>query len=153
MQRALRAAAELVAQAERLPFGVRARCGVCTGEVVAAPGTVVGGPVAAAERLARAGEGGEVRMDESTWRLVRHAARASEVPGGFLLASLDAEAPAIQRRLDRPLSVAPTRWPVCARRSSASPARVRPSCWRSSAIPASASRISPPSSRPSAAGC
>ena len=43
-QRALRAAAELVAQTEQLPFGLRARCGVCTGEVVApahgpAPGT------------------------------------------------------------------------------------------------------------------
>ena len=38
VQRALRAAAELVAQAERLPFGVRARCGVCTGEVVAGAG-------------------------------------------------------------------------------------------------------------------
>ena len=103
VQRALRAAAELVGEAERLPFGVRARCGVCTGEVVAAPGSVVGAPVGAAERLARAASGREVRMDESTWRLVRHAARAFEVPGGFLLVSIDAEAPAIQRRLDRPL--------------------------------------------------
>ena len=43
-------------------------------------------------------------MDESTWRLVRHAARASELPdGGFLLRDIDADAPAIRRRLDRPL--------------------------------------------------
>ncbi len=98
-QRALRAATDLVAE-------TGACCGVCTGEVVThgAAGTVIGEAVGAAERLARAGEGGEIRMDASTWRLVRHGAEASELPGGgFLLLRLDPDAPAIRRRLDRPL--------------------------------------------------
>jgi DNA-binding SARP family transcriptional activator len=108
-QRALRAAAELVARTEHLPFGMRACCGVCTGEVVApaqgpAPAPVIGEAVGAAERLARSAAGGEIRMDESTWRLVRHGARASELlEGGFQLIDIDADAPAIRRRLDRPL--------------------------------------------------
>ena len=108
-QRALRASAELVARTEQLPFGLRARCGACTGEVIGpeqgvAPALLIGDPVAAAERLARTASGGEIRMDESTWRLVRHAARASELPdGGFLLRDFDPDAPAIRRRLDRPL--------------------------------------------------
>ena len=44
-------------------------------------------------------------MDESTWRLVRHAAHASAAARGRLPAAtaLDADAPAIRRRLDRPL--------------------------------------------------
>jgi len=98
--RAVRATAELVA----LPFGVR--CGVGTGEVVAAAhGTVVGEAVAAAERLARAAaRDGEARIDAHTWRAVRHAARATESgEGGFVLAAIDPDAPAIRRRLDRPL--------------------------------------------------
>jgi DNA-binding SARP family transcriptional activator len=108
-QRALRAAAELVARTEELPFGMRACCGVSTGEVVArahaaAPAAVIGEAVGAAERLARAGVGGEIRMDSSTWRLVRHGAQASELRGGgFLLRDIDADAPAIRRQLDRPL--------------------------------------------------
>ena len=101
-QRALRAATELVAE-------THARCGVCTGEVVApargpAPGAVIGEAVGSAERLARSGQGGEIRLDASTWRLVRHGADASELPGGgFLLRHLNADAPAIRRQLDRPL--------------------------------------------------
>ena len=108
-QRALRATAELVSRTEQLPFGLRARCGVCTGEVVApvpgpAAAPVIGEAVGTAERLARSAVGGETRMDESTWLLVRHGAQASElVEGGFLLGDIDANAPAIRRRLDRPL--------------------------------------------------
>ena len=107
--RALRAAAELGAQAETLPFGLRARSGVCTGEVVAASGppgavAVIGEAVVAAERLARSAARGEIRLADSTWQVVRHAARASALAdGGFRLHSLDAGAPAIGRRLDRPL--------------------------------------------------
>ena len=52
--------------------------------------------VARAERLARLAAGGEIRIAESTWRLVRHAARTSELPdGGFLLHDIDDDAPAI----------------------------------------------------------
>ena len=100
-QRALRAAADLAKQA--LPFELRARCGVATGEVVAAAGTVVGQAVGTAERLAREGAGGEVRIDARTWRTVRHAASATQVDDAFLLVAIDAAAPAIRRRLDRPL--------------------------------------------------
>ena len=108
-QRALRAAAEIGTQTEQLPFGLGARSGVCTGDVVApvrglpvAP--VIGEAVAGAERLARSGACGEIRIAESTWRLVRHAAHASELlGGGFLLQDLDDDAPAIVRSLDRPL--------------------------------------------------
>jgi DNA-binding SARP family transcriptional activator/tetratricopeptide (TPR) repeat protein len=108
-QRALRAAAELVARTEHLPFGLRARCGIGTGEVVApaqadSAAPVIGEAVGAAERLARAAAGGEIRIDRATWRLVRHGARASPLhEGGFLLGEVDADAPAIRRRLDRPL--------------------------------------------------
>jgi len=108
-QRALRAAAELGAAVEQLPFGLLARAGVCTGEVVAATGTpgaapVVGEAVAVAERLARTAAGGEIRLSDSTWQVVRHAAQASPLgSGGFLLQSVDADAPAIARRLDQPL--------------------------------------------------
>ncbi len=108
-QRALRAAEDLGTQVEQLPFGLRARAGVCTGEVVAATGRpedspVVGEPVAVAERLARSGTGGEIRLCKSTWQMVHHAARASALAdGGFLLESIDPDAPAIGRRLDQPL--------------------------------------------------
>ena len=44
-QRALRATAELVARTEQLPFGLRARCGVGTGEVVAPAQGAVAAPV------------------------------------------------------------------------------------------------------------
>jgi DNA-binding SARP family transcriptional activator len=108
-QRALRATTELVSRTGQLPFGLRARCGVCTGEVVApgqgrAAAPVIGEAVGTAERLARSAPGGETRMDESTWLLVRHGAQASELlGGGFVLRGIDADAPAIGRRLDRPL--------------------------------------------------
>jgi DNA-binding SARP family transcriptional activator len=108
-QRALRAAVELGTRVEQLPFGRRARTGVCTGEVVAASGPadagpVIGEPVAVAERLARSGAGGEIRLSASTWQVVRHAAHASALAdGGFLLESVDPDAPAIGRRLDQPL--------------------------------------------------
>ena len=107
-QRALRAAAEIGTQTEQLPFGLCARSGVCTGDVVPVRGLavapVIGEAVARAERLARSGACGEIRIAESTWRLVRHAAHASELPGGgFLLQDLDDDAPAIVRSLDRPL--------------------------------------------------
>jgi DNA-binding SARP family transcriptional activator len=99
-QRALRAAAEL---RDEVPFGVRS--GACTGEVLAAGDPpVIGEAVAVAERLARTAESGEIRLAESTWQVVRHAARASRLDGGSLLLSgLDADAPAIARRFDRPL--------------------------------------------------
>ena len=99
-QRALRAATEL---RDELPFGVRS--GACTGEVVAAGNPpVIGEALAVAERLARSAAGGEIRLAESTWQVVRHAARAAPLAdGGFLLGGLDADAPAIARRFDRPL--------------------------------------------------
>ena len=99
-QRALRAAAEL---RDELPFGVRS--GACTGEVLAAGNPpVIGEALAVAERLARSAGRGEIRLDESTWQVVRHAADASPLAdGGFLLAGLDADAPAIARRFDRQL--------------------------------------------------
>ena len=108
-QRALRAAAELGARTEHLPFGLRGRSGVCTGDVVASArgrgaAPVIGEAVAAAEQLARSAAGGEIRIAESTWQLVAHAARVSEIPeGGFLLRDIEDDAPAIGRRLDRPL--------------------------------------------------
>jgi DNA-binding SARP family transcriptional activator/tetratricopeptide (TPR) repeat protein len=108
-QRALRAAAELGARTGELPFGLCASAGVCTGDVVAQVGgpavaPVIGQPVATAERLARSGACGEVRVAEATWRLVRHAAHGTALPGGgFLLHGLDDDAPAIPRSLDRPL--------------------------------------------------
>ena len=108
MQRALRAAVELGARTEHLPYGLRGRAGVCTGDVVALAGRhgapVIGEAVSAAERLARSAAGGEIRIAESTWQLVSHAAHATELPeGGFLLQDIDDDAPAIGRRLDRPL--------------------------------------------------
>ena len=91
--RALRASLELRGDALAL--------GVGTGDVVA---PLIGEAPAAAERQARAAAAGEIRIDEPTWRLVRHGARTSKLPGGaFLLTDLDADAPAILRRLDRPL--------------------------------------------------
>ena len=91
--RALRASLELRGDALAL--------GVGTGDVVA---PLIGEAPAAAERQARAAAPGEIRIDEPTWRLVRHGARTSKLPGGaFLLTDLDADAPAILRRLDRPL--------------------------------------------------
>jgi len=108
-QRALRAAAEMGTRTEELPFGLCARSGVCTGDVVApgrglAVAPLIGEAVARAERLARLAACGEIRIAESTWRLVRHAARASELPeGGLLLQNIDDDAPAIARSLDRPL--------------------------------------------------
>ncbi len=99
-QRALRAAAEL---RDEVPFGVRS--GACTGEVVAAGNPpVIGEAVAIAEQLAHAAASGEIRLSESTWQVVRHAARASPLSdGGLLLGALDADAPAIARHFDQPL--------------------------------------------------
>jgi DNA-binding SARP family transcriptional activator len=105
-QRALRAATEVVAQMRELPPGLRARCGVATGEVVAAAqrGSVVGASVAVAEALGRAAAPGEIRIDDRTWRTVRHAARATALDDGTLrLDGFDPDAPAIRRRLDRAL--------------------------------------------------
>ena len=104
-QRALRAAAELSEQAEPLPFGLGARSGACTGEVVGGPHTspVIGEAVATAERLARSAARGEVRLAETTWQIVRHAVRAAETADGYLLRGIDLDAPAIRRRLDEPL--------------------------------------------------
>ena len=103
-QRAVAAAAELVASAH-LPFGLSVRCGTCTGEVVTAGDAhVVGEAVAVAERLGRAAGAGEVRLADATWRVVGHGVRASGLPDGSrLLRGIDAGAPAIRRRLDRPL--------------------------------------------------
>ena len=61
---------------------------------------VIGEAVAVAEQLARAGAGGEIRLSESTWQVVRHAAHASRLAdGGFRLEGVDPDAPAIGRRL------------------------------------------------------
>jgi DNA-binding SARP family transcriptional activator len=104
-QRALRAASDLVARTSELPVGLRVRCGVGTGEVVAAERrgatTVIGESVGAAERLGLAAAPEEIRIDAPTWRIVRHAARAEPLAGGgFQLDGFDAGAPAIRRRLD-----------------------------------------------------
>ena len=103
-QRAIAAAAELVAAA-RLPFGLGVRCGTCTGEVLAAgDGHVVGEAIAVAERLGRAADCGEVRLADATWRVVGHGVRASgNKDGSWRLRGIDADAPAIRRRHDRPL--------------------------------------------------
>jgi DNA-binding SARP family transcriptional activator len=93
--RALRAAAELRGDPEPLALGVG------TGDVVA---PLIGEAPAAAERLARAAAPGEVRVDAATWRLVRHGAHGRELSdGAYVLTDVDADAPAIRRRLDRPL--------------------------------------------------
>ena len=103
-QRAVHAAAGLVAAP--LPSGLGVRCGACSGEVVSAAGDahVVGEAMAAAERLGRAAARGEVRLAEATWRTIGHGARAERLPDGSRrLESIDADAPAIRRRLDQPL--------------------------------------------------
>jgi DNA-binding SARP family transcriptional activator len=107
-QRALRAAAELVARTRDLPLGSRARCGVATGEVVAAAQrgatALIGESVDTAERLGRGAVPDEIRIDARTWRMVRHAARATALgEASFRLDGFDPDAPAIRRRLDRPL--------------------------------------------------
>jgi DNA-binding SARP family transcriptional activator len=122
-QRALRAAVELRAQAEQLPFALRARFGVCTGEVLAASGQphampVIGDAVAGAERLARSAAGGEIRIAASTWQVVRHAARASRLEGdAFLLEGSTSRSSGGRRRSAS-----------CARRSRASAGSARRSC-------------------------
>ena len=91
---------------------------------------MIGEAVAVAERLARSAERGEIRLAESTWQVVRHAARATPLEGGgLLLGGLDADAPAIARRFDQPL-VGRERGAraCCARRSRASPSGARRSC-------------------------
>jgi DNA-binding SARP family transcriptional activator len=108
VQRALRAAVELLERTRGLPFGPRARCGVATGEVVAAAQhgatAVIGASVGTAERLGRAAGPDEIRIDARTWRMVRHAADATALPDeGLRLERFDPGAPAIQRTLDRPL--------------------------------------------------
>jgi class 3 adenylate cyclase len=65
-QRAYRAATALVASG--------ARCGIATGEVVALGGHLLGEPVSSAERLGLAAGSEEIRLDERTSRIVRHAA-------------------------------------------------------------------------------
>ena len=107
-QRAVRAALDVRRHARDLPFGFGAHCGASTGEVVGAArvasAPVIGEPVAAAERLARRAGAGEIWIGASTWRLVRHAARADEAGGdAYVLRELDPAAPAIERRLHRPL--------------------------------------------------
>ncbi len=107
--RAVRAAAELGTRAAELEIGVGARFGICTGDIVAparrpAAGPAIGEAPATAERLARSATAGETWVAGSTWQLVRHAARASEVgDDAFLLGEVDEVAPAIGRRFDRPL--------------------------------------------------
>ena len=65
---------------------------------------MIGEAAATAERLARSAAPGEIRLAESTWQSVRHAARAAEHPdGGYMLRAIDPDAPAIGRRLDLPL--------------------------------------------------
>ncbi len=99
--RALRASLELRARS----FSLQA--GVSTGEVVAAhrdaAAPVIGTAVGDAEQLARDAASGEIRIDSSTWRLVRHGAQAAAVPGGLILRSLEQDVPAIRRRHDRRL--------------------------------------------------
>jgi DNA-binding SARP family transcriptional activator len=104
-QRAVRAASELAAS-DQLPFGLGVRCGACTGEVVTAgaDALVVGDALATAERIGRTAEPGEVRLADATWRVVGHGVRGARLPGGdWRLEAIDADAPAIRRRLDGPL--------------------------------------------------
>ena len=106
-QRALRAAAEL-RRTQELPFGARARCGVCTGEVVTRGrrrrvGDRRGGRRgrAACPLGGDAARSGWTRRPGGWCATARTASALSD--GGFLLHGLDADAPAIRRRLDRPL--------------------------------------------------
>ena len=78
---------------------------------------MIGEAVAAAERLARAARGGEIRLDQPTWRLVYATARrAAPLPGGgFRRGDARRRAPAIRRRLDRPLIGREDELPAAAR--------------------------------------
>jgi class 3 adenylate cyclase len=150
-QRALRAAAELGTRSEGLPFGLCARSGVCTGDVVgsvrgAAAAPLLGEAVAGAERLARSSACGEVRVAESTWRLVRHAAHGTELPeGGFVLHGVDAHAPRSRAASTGRWSGGTSRSAACGSCSPGSSPAAHRSSSRSSASRASASRASPPS--------
>ena len=131
---------------------MRARCGVGTGDVVApARGTRAASSARPWPRRAARSRGrrrARSAIDAPTWRLVRHAARARALAGGgFVLDALDADAPAIRRRLDRPLI---GREHELARLRDAFARvvaeRAPRADGRSSASPASASRGSSPSS-------
>ena len=126
--RAVRAAADmqgaLVAANERFDrdFGVRiqARIGVNTGEVIAADPTeegssfVSGDAVNVAARLEQAADPGEVLLGESTYRLVRAAVIAQEMPPltakgkseplpAYRLVVVEAAGQMLPRRFDVPL--------------------------------------------------
>ena len=138
-QRALRAAAELRDERCR---SASARSGACTGEVVAAGDPpVIGEAVAVAERLARSAAGGEIRLAESTWQVVRHAAHARRSrTAASCSAGSTPTRPQSRAGFDQPLIGRERRWAPARRRSRASPRSARRSCSPSSASPASASR-------------
>ncbi len=120
--RALRAAVdvhECVSQLDRdsdSAVQLEARIGINTGEVVtgdpsAGHGFVSGDPVAVGKRLEQAAAPGEIVLGESTYRLVEHAVRATQLDPltlkgkadeatAFRLESIDHAATAIPRRDD-----------------------------------------------------
>jgi class 3 adenylate cyclase/tetratricopeptide (TPR) repeat protein len=112
--RAVRAAAEMCAELDRI--GIPARIGVNTGEVVAGAGgaLVTGDAVNVAARLEQAAEPGEVLIGEVTHRLVRDAVDAEPVEPitvkgkdepltAWRLVRVDASAAGFSRRMDMPL--------------------------------------------------
>jgi class 3 adenylate cyclase len=112
--RAVRAAAQMRAELTRLE--IPARIGVNTGEVVAnaADTLVTGDAVNVAARLEQAAAAGEVLIGGDTYELVRNAVQAEPVAplavkgkaeplAAWRLASVDADASGVPRRMDVPL--------------------------------------------------
>ncbi len=122
--RAVRAAAalrECVAEFDReVDVRLEVRIGVNTGEVMTGDPSlghsfVSGEPIAVGKRLEQAAEPGEIVLGETTYRLVAHAVRASEVGPlalkgkseevtAYRLDAVDPEATAIPRRGDTPFA-------------------------------------------------
>ena len=104
--RAVRAAVE--AQAALREADIAARIGVSTGEVhlLSEPGEplhVSGPPASVASQLEGRTPSGAVLVSAETFALVRHALRAQELDGGWLVREVVPGAPAYARRLDAPL--------------------------------------------------
>ena len=88
MQRALRAAVELGARTEHLPYGLRGRAGVCTGDVVALAGRhgapVIGEAIISTMTSARtrrpSGAGSTARSSGARMSSAASTARSRESP-------------------------------------------------------------------------
>ena len=111
--RALRAAGELCAAAQRVgsgePVTLDVRVGVATGLVIVetTPGrpSIVGDPMPASAALARRAEDGQVLLSDATYQLAREAIRAEALADapGWRLHGLIAGAPAVPRDLTVPM--------------------------------------------------